>query len=67
MPAALRRGGIVRFFSETVAELRKAVWPSRPEVVRLTYIVIVISAIVGFLLGSLDFGLTQTFTRFVIR
>ena len=59
------RGGILRFFGETLGELRKAVWPSREEVVRLTFIVLVISGIVGFILGTLDYMFTQTFTRFV--
>ena len=62
-----RRGGIIQFFGEAITELRKAVWPSREEVMRLTYIVIIISAIMGFLLGALDVSLTQSFTRFVIR
>ena len=63
----LRRGGIVQFFSETIAELKKTVWLSRPEVARLTFIVIIISGIVGTFLWVLDLSMTQTFTRFVIR
>jgi preprotein translocase SecE subunit len=62
-----RRGGIVQFFNETIAELKKTVWLSRPEVARLTFIVIVISGIVGTFLWVLDLSMTQTFTRFIIR
>ena len=64
---AMPRGGLFQFFGEIVAELRKAVWPSREEVVRLTYIVLIISGIIGFLLGVLDVGFTETITRYVFR
>ena len=59
------RGGALRFFGEAIGELRKAVWPTREEVVRLTGIVIVIAGIIGFILGILDFIFTQTLTRFL--
>ena len=59
------RGGVIRFFGEAFGELRKCVWPTREEVVRLTGIVIVIAGIIGFALGVLDFIFTQTLTRFL--
>ena len=62
----MRRGSPVQFFQETIGELRKAVWPTREETWRLTWIVIVISSIAGALLGLLDFVLTRTFGRYVI-
>lgn len=46
---------IVRFFRETVGELRKVSWPSREEASRLTIIVLVVLAVMGSLLGVLDF------------
>ena len=61
------RGGIGRFMGETISELRKAVWPSREETVRLTYIVLIIASIIGFILGGLDAIFTQTITRFLFR
>ena len=61
------RGGLFRFFSETLGELRKAVWPTREEVMRLTFIVLVIAGIIGVILGTLDFFYTQTVTRFLFR
>jgi len=66
-PGTIRRGSPIQFFRETFSELRKAVWPSREETVRLTYIVIVLSAIAGFILAGLDFVLGQTFGTYVIR
>jgi preprotein translocase subunit SecE len=35
--------------------------------VRLTYIVILLSAAVGFMLAGLDYVLGETFGRFIIR
>lgn len=43
------------FLRETKDELRKVVWPTRQEVIRLTFVVIIVSLIVGIFLGGLDF------------
>jgi len=48
-----------RFVPETVAELRKAVWPTTREAVRLTLMVIAVAVSVGLALGALDYGFTQ--------
>ena len=65
---ALRRGGgPVQFFQETIAELRKSVWPTREQTVRLTGYVIVLSAAIGAMLFALDNIFGQTFGRFIIR
>ena len=45
----------VTFLKETRDELKKVVWPTRQEVIRLTFVVIIISLIVGLFLGGLDF------------
>ncbi|NJP04496.1 MAG: preprotein translocase subunit SecE [Chloroflexaceae bacterium] len=42
--------GLVRFYRETRAELRKVVWPTRQETIRLTILVIVVSVLIGLLL-----------------
>lgn len=46
---------LVRLFQETRAELRKVVWPSRQETIRLTIVVIVISLVIGLYLFVGDF------------
>jgi preprotein translocase subunit SecE len=46
--------GLQRFFRETSGELRKVSWPTRPEAISLTKIVIVVMLIMGAILGSLD-------------
>lgn len=54
--AAKRRGNpITRYFRETFTELRKVNWPSRPEALRLTMIVIIVLVLMSALLGFLDF------------
>ncbi len=45
----------VAFLKETRDELKKVVWPTRQEIIRLTFVVIIISLIVGLFLGGLDF------------
>lgn len=49
----------VTFLKETKDELKKVVWPTRQEVVRLTGVVILVSLIVGMFLGGLDFVFTK--------
>ena len=56
----------VAFLQETVAELRKSVWPSREETTRLTMVVIALAIAAGFFLGGLDRILTELFTRVIL-
>lgn len=46
-----RRGGFVR---ESVGELRKVEWPTRPQVIQGTIVVIIACAIVGAYLWGVD-------------
>lgn len=61
-----RTGGRLQFVRETVSELRKVVWPSRQETMRLTVLVIAISVAAGIFLGLVDLGFNQVFTRFFV-
>ncbi|MQF69278.1 preprotein translocase subunit SecE [SAR202 cluster bacterium AD-804-J14_MRT_500m] len=56
----------VEFIKEVVSELQKAVWPSRDETIRLTWVVVVVAALVGFVLGFFDFSLSRTLTKYII-
>jgi len=49
-----KQNPITRYFRETAGELRKVNWPTRKEATRLTGIVIIVVAFMGFLLGVLD-------------
>jgi preprotein translocase subunit SecE len=57
-PARLRAPRF-QLIGQIIFELKKAVWPTRQEVIRLTLIVIAISIAVGLLLGGFDYGFTQ--------
>jgi len=46
---------------DTVAELKKVTWPDRETTKNLTLVVIGISAVLGALLGGLDWVLQQLF------
>ena len=47
------------FVRETQGELKKVIWPTRTEVLRLTFVVIAVSVIVGVFIGGLDFVFTK--------
>lgn len=49
-PREQNENSIVRTFRETRSELRKVVWPTREETIRLTVVVIGISALIGVIL-----------------
>ena len=65
---ALPRGnaGIVQFAQECWSELQKVTWPSRETVVRLTLIVIVISALIAAYIFLFDNIFTITITQGIV-
>jgi preprotein translocase subunit SecE len=46
---------IVQFFSESYAELKKVVWPSRGEVASSTRVVLISVVLCAAVLGVVDF------------
>jgi preprotein translocase subunit SecE len=56
-----------KFLKEVKAELKKVVWPSRKEVVKLTIIVVIVSIIIGAYIGVLDFIFTGLMNLLVKR
>jgi preprotein translocase subunit SecE len=57
----------VRFWRETVAELRKVVWPTRDQAVNLTIIVVVTVVAMSAFLGVIDFIFTQIIKLILAR
>ncbi len=52
-------GKIIGYFRESLTELSKVVWPTRKQVLEMTVAVLLLSVIVGALLGIFDFGLSK--------
>ena len=61
-PSEAKRKGPLVFFGELISEFKKVVWPPRRELLRLTLMVIVITVILGALLGGIDYGFTHLIT-----
>jgi preprotein translocase subunit SecE len=61
---AMGRINPVTFLREVVEELKKSVWPTKQETMRLTGVVIALAVSVGFLLGGLD-RIFEYLARFV--
>lgn len=55
------------FLREVREELKKVVWPTRDEVIRLTGVVILVSLFVGLYLGGIDFILTKLVEVVILR
>ncbi len=58
---------VVNYFRDSILELRKVDWPSRPEVVRHTLIVAVSVGIATIIVGVIDFGLARLLEFLVNR
>ena len=54
-------GPSTRFVSEVIGELRRVTWPNREEAMRLTLMVIAVSAAIGLFLGLIDMGFARLF------
>jgi preprotein translocase subunit SecE len=50
---------VVRYYRETVGELRKVVWPTREEAIRLTGIVLLVITVMAAVLGTFDYLFSQ--------
>ncbi|NIJ67962.1 preprotein translocase subunit SecE [Xanthomonas sp. 60] len=55
------------FLSESRFELRKVVWPTRQEAIRMTWVVIVVVIILSLLLGGFDFVIQKLTEWFLTR
>jgi len=57
MTAAGHRGR--DFVSEALFELRKVVWPTRPEATRITLVVLAVVLVISLILAGFDFVISQ--------
>lgn len=49
----------VTFIKQSYQELRQVTYPSKDDVIRLTVVVLIISAVVGVYIGGIDYILTE--------
>lgn len=54
------------YFRTAWLELKKVSWPTRPETIRNTWVVLGVSAFFAIFLGVLDYGLNKLL-EFVLR
>lgn len=71
-PAVERRGPalwerLTRYLREVLAEMRRVDWPSRPELVASTIVVVVVLLAMSLYLGAWDGLFTWVFTRVLVR
>lgn len=57
-----KENAVARLFRETRSELRKVVWPTREETIRLTLVVLAISITIGLFLGLADIIFSALYT-----
>ena len=53
---------IVQFCKESIAELKKVVWPSKDDVVQSTKVVLMSTVVIAIILGLMDFLFTKGMT-----
>jgi preprotein translocase subunit SecE len=46
------------FFSESLFELRKVVWPTRQEALKTTWVILIVVALVSIILSLFDLGIS---------
>jgi len=58
---------ILNYFSASWAEIRKVTWPTRPQLVKLTIVVIVFATVLSLTLGAIDFGFSTLLKMIVTK
>lgn len=63
---AKRSGPRFKFISEIIAELKKVIWLTRREAAYLTMLVLIVSAVIGLVLGVIDYGFSALIDKLVL-
>jgi preprotein translocase subunit SecE len=58
---------IFNYFAEARAELAKVNWPTRPQIIRLTILVIVFCAVMAAFLGTIDYIFAQGLQKIILK
>ena len=54
------------FVGDTISELRKVVWPTRQETLRLTVMVLIVCITIGLVLGAIDYGFAELVSKVLL-
>jgi preprotein translocase subunit SecE len=57
---------IIRFISDTIAEMKKVTWLSRRETAYLTGLVLLVAVAAGIILGLFDFGFSELINKLIL-
>ena len=53
------KNAVANYISETIAELKKVTWLSRRDLLYLSGLVLLVTIVVGVILGGVDFGFSK--------
>jgi preprotein translocase subunit SecE len=53
------KNAVANYISETIAEMKKVTWLSRRELLYLSGLVLLVTVVVGVILGGIDFGFSK--------
>ncbi len=56
-----------RFLMDIITELRKVNWPTREDTTYLTVVVVIVTIIMGAILGAIDIGFGWVIDRTLLR
>lgn len=56
-----------RFVMDIISELRKVVWPTREDTIHLTIVVVIVTVLMGAVLGAIDIGFGWLVDKTLLR
>ena len=62
-----KKGGLVKFFREIKAEMKKVSWPTKEQLIHNTMIIMIFIAIATVILSVLDVGFSWLFSLITNR
>lgn len=57
----------LRLVNDIIAEIKKVTWLTRREIINLTAMVLVVTIVVGLLIGGIDYGFAYLIELFINR
>lgn len=60
------KGGVKKYYRDTIAELKKVIWPNRQQTTNNTLAVIGAVFVIGLVIWLFDLALGGVFTKFIL-